>query len=537
MFYEAVVINEHLICPYCKKKFTDPRIVQCSSSFCMQCIELLVKDGENGFKCPVCDEFHEKPKTGFLLNANLAKLCEIKPNKVERGPLADALNTQLDEMKLKLNKLSNENNLGVDKIRQYCDLLRNEVQLSSEELIESIKAHNLELIEQINAYEKSSILDFNKENKIELDIFVQEMSGFHSKWADYLKEIKLDDTDLKMASTQANKCLSKINKVNEQILDKVFDGNVLKFDENSARIASSIFGTLSFNKGDTKSSSISSLKQHQLPNFSSLNEPISVKLLNVGKIVLAYRAISKKDIKVKIFDENFNQLSERICVTGRNFKTFELNAMANGSVILCLTNLTMKLSKHDKSDDEENYDNQTDTLSVIKHYDDKLKILNRICLYYNVCSVDTFENKLYCLSRHGFLDMCMHVYDEKLMNLMNIESNPFEPFYIPCHVNKVQVCESYFVYRDDSEVVLLDRKSGLVKKRFKFEGNEVLFDSGTSMILAYSNETNKVVGYDFEGESKVMDVNIINPSQSIQFVDCSNGKLLFWDSKSDCLYF
>ena len=533
MFYEAVVINEHLICPYCKKKFTGPRIVQCSSSLCTQCIELLVKDGENGFKCPVCDDFHEQPKTGFLLNANLAKLCEIKPNKIERGPLANALNAQLDEMKLKLNKLSNENNLGVDKIREYCDLLRNEVQLSSEELIESIKTHNIELIEQINAYEKSSILDFNKENKIELDIFVQEMSGFHSKWADYLKDVNLNDDELKTASTQANKYLNKINKVNEKILDKVFDENVLKFDEHSAQ-----FGTLSLNKADTKSSSSSSLKQHQLPNFSSLNEPISVKLLNVGKIVLAYRAISKKDIKVKIFDENFNQLSERICVTGRNFKTFELNAMANGSVILCLTNLTMKLSKHDKSDDEENYDNQTDTLSVIKHYDDKLKILNRICLYYNVCSVDTFENKLYCLSRHGFLDMCMHVYDEKLVSLANIESNPFEPFYIPCHVNKVQVCESYFVYRDDSEVVLLERKSGLVQKRFKFEGNEVLFDSGTSTILAYSNETHKVIGYDFEGESlQVLDVNISKPSKFIHFVDCSNGKMLFWDSESGCLYF
>ena len=151
--------------------------------------------------------------------------------------------------------------------------------------------------------------------------------------------------------------------------------------------------------------------------------------------------------------------------------------------------------------------------------------------------MDTFENKLYCLSRNGLLDMSLHVYDEKLVNLMNIDSNPFEPFYIPSHVNKVQVSESYFVYRDDSEVVLLDRKSGWVKKRFQFEGNEVLFDSGTSKILAYSSETNKVVSYDLEGGSKSFDVNIPSPNESIQFVDCLNGKLLFADAKSDWLYF
>ena len=258
MFYDAAVVNRHLICPYCNKKFNDPRVVECSSSFCMRCIKLLANDADSGFKCPVCDDFHEKPKKGYLINSNLAKLCEIKPNRVERGPLADTLNSQLDEMKLKLDKLSNENNLGVDKIKEYCDLLRNEVELSSDELIESIKTHHMELIEQINAYETSSILHFNKENKIELDLFVQEMSGFHSKWINYLKELKLDDNKLKTASTQANKCLNKIDKVNEKILENALNGNVLKFEENSAQpIVSSLCGSLSLKKTNGKSNSSS----------------------------------------------------------------------------------------------------------------------------------------------------------------------------------------------------------------------------------------------------------------------------------------
>ena len=110
----------------------------------------------------------------------------MKASEVSRGALASTLKTQLDEIKLKLDELSKKNQLGADKIKEYCDGLRNEVQLSSEELIESIKTHNLELIEQINAYENKSMLNFNKENKTQLDEFIQKVHEFFSKWNGYL---------------------------------------------------------------------------------------------------------------------------------------------------------------------------------------------------------------------------------------------------------------------------------------------------------------------------------------------------------------
>ena len=104
MFYEEKEIDELIICPYCKNKYKDPRFIECSASFCMPCIELLIKDGENGFKCPICDDFHEKPNNGYFINANLAKLCEIKANEVSRGTLADSLKARLDEIRQNLDQ-------------------------------------------------------------------------------------------------------------------------------------------------------------------------------------------------------------------------------------------------------------------------------------------------------------------------------------------------------------------------------------------------------------------------------------------------
>jgi hypothetical protein len=207
------------------------------------------------------------------------------------------------------------------------------VQLSSEELIESIKKHNIELIDQINAYETSSILDFNQENKIKLDNFIQEMQGFHTKWNEYLYEFKLDENDIKAAKNEASQCLERIKKENEQFLFKLFNDNLLKFNKNSTETLGSL------KKADVQfynSKNLINLNAHYLPDWCSFNknEPLLIKLLNNGNISVAYRKSENSEIDVVIFDSNFNGLYQKTCITGRNFKKFQLSAMANNSIIL-----------------------------------------------------------------------------------------------------------------------------------------------------------------------------------------------------------
>ena len=262
----------------------------------------------------------------------------MKANEVSNSPLAQTLKAQLDEIKLKLDDLSKENNLGADKIREYCDGLRNEVQLSSEELIENINKHNLELIEQINDYETKSMLDFNKESKIQLDSFIQEMNEFHTKWVDYLKQLKLEESDLNGASHQAIECLVQINKENELILVKLFNDNLLTFNKNSNETNSSIVGSLlNSDIQPNKLKHLINLNPHNLPSWCKFNKeyPISLKLLNDGKISAAYRKSDFKEIELVIFDSNLNRLHQKDCITARNFQTFQLTSMANNSIVLC----------------------------------------------------------------------------------------------------------------------------------------------------------------------------------------------------------
>jgi hypothetical protein len=128
----------------------------------------------------------------------------------------------------------------------------------------------------------------------------------------------------------------------------------------------------------------------------------------------------------------------------------------------------------------------------------------------------------------------IQVYDNYLVCVKKIgQMDPNLAFFIPDYVEKVEVSDDYFVFKDNGEIVLMDEYDGWVKTRFRFDGDDFLLDSATNRILVYNNESSQVVSYDFEGKSKTMRVS--KSSGSFKLVDCWNGKLLFLDSVSKSL--
>ena len=420
MFYEENEINELIICPYCKTKYNDPRLMECGDSFCMPCIEILINIGEKGFKCTECNDFHEMPPKGYLKNLKLAKLCEKRAVEVSRSKLADEFKAQLDEFKQNVDILRNKNKPCIEIIKEYFDNLRNEVQLSSEELIETIKKYNLDLIEHINAYETNSMLDFNKENKVEFDKFINEMDAFHTKWIEYFKQAKLDDNEMIAASNQADCYLEQIKKENKQFLVKLFKGDVLKFNKNSTQFKSSLVGSLvNADINYDFRERLINLNSHHIHNIISSFDrpirPISVMLLCDGKIVLACREYNYGIAEIVVFDRNFNQLSKKKIYKDfdRDFELLQLNTMGNNTIILSL--IKEKGLEGLESDNEEDYEKKQN-LNIMKQLNVDLVKLIVISPNYSVSCVDTFDNLLYYLSGSGDKNKnkYVYVYDSQL---------------------------------------------------------------------------------------------------------------------------
>jgi DNA-binding transcriptional MerR regulator len=309
MFYEEIEIGELVICPYCKHKYNDPRIVGCGTSFCMSCIQLLTKNGQHWFGCPVCDEFHEQPRKGYLKNTTLAKLCEKKANKVYRSPLADALETQLNELKLNMDKSAKENDLGVDKIKEYCDGLKKEVQLHLEELTESLNKQSLELIERIDEYENETKLESNKNKSQKLDAILIETRTFHQKWADYLKQFKIDDVELSLASNEAKKLQYKLKKVSQVLLlCKDFKSN-LEFKKGATVLGSLVVD----NAKQSYIQALSSIKPYNtISKIEGGIKSLSFKLLSNGNLCVAYRKNTEAFVRIAVFDKDLNMLAQKL---------------------------------------------------------------------------------------------------------------------------------------------------------------------------------------------------------------------------------
>ena len=193
MFYEENLINELIICPYCKNKFNDPVIVQCGTSFCHGCVELLLEKQNNGFNCPECEKFHLADKDGFIRNKNIAKLIQHEPKEVYRSKSAQNLKLKLDQVQNKINSLRNDIEIGKDKVKEYCDSIRIEIQLATEIIIDKLKKFNEGLLNEINSYEKDCLENFrgDDEFQVNLDKFINETVQFYSDWKNYLKQVKI----------------------------------------------------------------------------------------------------------------------------------------------------------------------------------------------------------------------------------------------------------------------------------------------------------------------------------------------------------
>ena len=124
----------------------------------------------------------------------------------------------------------------------------------------------------------------------------------------------------------------------------------------------------------------------------------------------------------------------------------------------------------------------------------------------------------------------LHVYNDKLVPLKNILCQPDQPFYIPYSIEKVQVCESFLVFKDMSEIIFLDKNNGWVKKRIQLDRNydNFVLNLHTNRILIYDQSSNKVVSYDFNGKLETFDTNMPKTKSYIQLVDCLNERLLFF---------
>jgi hypothetical protein len=547
MFYQESEINEYLTCKKCKNKFNDPRLIDCGGSLCKTCIDLLIIDDENRFKCPVCEDLHEIPSNGFLKNEKISKFCDLKAKEVYRSPVVDSFRDQLDELKRSSDEFSNMIDFSDTKKKEHCKDLQAKVRLSKEKLIESVKEYNMDLIGQINKYEQDSKKksEINDEDKLKFKKSVENTNKTHSEWMAYLEQVDLNDEKLKSASLYVKHSLENLKNKRWELVNQIFKGRWLSFVENATQNSSSLLGR--FEDDDSQlvyQKQLNHLKSYglRIRLYDITNEcsasilSLGVQFLNNGNICIAYHDEYDEEnpLKLFMFDAGFNKLANQSFQLSK-FAEFKLAKLKN-SIILALTTLIFSLSTCHDYDSEEFVSLDE---SRIMRLEEDFKKLNEIDVDYEIKATEGFESHLFCLSAIQDVNKKIFVYDENLVQIMSIGQHEdlSEPFFISDTFKKMRVCELYFVFSDGKQAVFVNRQNGLVEKQFNIDSLDFIMYGDGLNTFTYDGANSNLIKYDFNGYSHFFSLENANlrlkRKQNMKLVDCFNGRFIFLDNTND----
>jgi len=118
----------------------------------------LIQFNENKFDCLVCKNKHEITKEGLPINKSKKALLSSKPAEVLMEKAYELFGNLMNNIKNnKLNTIKHIIEKSNNFVKNHCIDLRNEVQLSTEEVIQQIKDISAKLIKEINDYERYKI--------------------------------------------------------------------------------------------------------------------------------------------------------------------------------------------------------------------------------------------------------------------------------------------------------------------------------------------------------------------------------------------
>ena len=105
-------------CDICLQYYEDPRNLECSHSFCLSCLKLLLKNGK--IECPKCRATHGIPNVDHLKkNYSLASL--IEEIKAKEAQIKKKAKKTVNESKQNISKVTDFNTSMVDMMN-VCDI-------------------------------------------------------------------------------------------------------------------------------------------------------------------------------------------------------------------------------------------------------------------------------------------------------------------------------------------------------------------------------------------------------------------------------
>jgi hypothetical protein len=551
MFYEAVELENILICMICENKFLDPRILPCGRTFCNSCIEHMTDTNKKKVKCNFCSKTHEIPNEGFMPNLDMARIVQLKSNEIFRSRLDRELKTKSDNLRKNVEKALSDLDIGETLIRANCDKVRNDIQLAIEQAHVKLDEIHKELMDSVDSHEKKLQANFRIRQKDFKEIFVQKLNHsrkFYEKSSNLLKKFQIEEYELKKTTNEADSLLYDINKFHCEIKNAMFESTFLKFLSSSDGLKSTTIGRLKRQNINLhyleNSGSIRELNLlPKLFNVDTDSDDIYIRPFKYDALLCLYKTQSiPETLSLVCFNKDGNILIQK-----NNFIKIKYSLDS----VKILTNSFNNLFVYvDDCSDEYIYSFDED-LNLIAHieWDHNRSVVNIACNYRNLFILNTKN------------DNCsiIRVYNHELELINTLGQGDKEsPYYFSSRIEILLVTDQFFIVceedienneEDDSGdisilVSFINKTSGIVEKNWNILGKmdemawSLYMDNFIVIHRKYTDDDlNKILCLNFDGVSLDRSKMNENMFKDAYFQCVSNKELYFFDQLKKKLFY
>ena len=197
-------------CNLCNQTLVNPIILPCFETVCNDDLKSCLLNS-NKFNCPMCEEEHVQPETGFKSDVRIQKMLDMQAN-------------QIDFQKILPNFVECENGLkkAIEKINEIEPISRNpenffyeyfhtiicQIDLQRESLKESIDLYSNQMIQHINGIHQNYIAQ--KNNKKISKIFY-EAKEKANKLSSRFNSFDINDEQIKEIIVETNQLVTQLH--------------------------------------------------------------------------------------------------------------------------------------------------------------------------------------------------------------------------------------------------------------------------------------------------------------------------------------
>jgi hypothetical protein len=508
-------------CPGCLELFDSKSKILpcCNQTLCFKCINLIINkfDLESKYECSLCQRFVEFPlKKDFPTNNQLLKLLSEKAN--------NELKFQMNLLEVKSQDLNEAFVNGVRKIKNFCDFMRNDIDVITESTIDLIYKYRDQFEKEVNMYESETLDAFEnkKDEKSNLEHLINSVDEFYKQINEEKNSIDLGD---RLKRIKLAQCLEQKLKIERENLDNlIFNGKILQFNENP-RLNSTILGCLTYDLKDVK------IKYKEL-NFEMYQK------IPFGKTISREKSVK--------------------CIIDEDRCVFILHTMSN---------LFLTCSKFECSKDRTSMSLiQSNVISANTMYFSKVKLFklnNHLAVYtlkfnnyFYVDILDATNLSIILSINLGSLELewisATHTHlfflgiDSKIL-IYDWHGTEISPLYhfssnflssIPLDAKQMDIYDNTFVFKFKNRILVLNRHDGKILNTLDLT-NEVkenfLVDSINNRLLLLENNLKVLMDYSF-------DIDLVSYIKLNKFPDdlkmflSKKSEYMFVSEKDFCVY-